>query len=356
MQTVFSQSMRQEEIFMQRCLDLAANGLGSVAPNPMVGCVIVHQGKIIGEGFHRHFGEAHAEVNAVNRVLDEFPPEILEQSQLFVSLEPCTHFGKTPPCADLIVSRKIGKVFIGTDDPNPAVKGKGIAKLIASGINVETGILADKCKELNRRFFTFHEKTRPYIILKWAQTADQFIAAKKISRENRWISNEFSRKLTHKWRSEEQAILIGSNTANIDNPSLTVRDWHGKNPLRIVIDPLQTLQAESRVLDGSAPTIIFTEGKSSQHHDTEWIQTDLDDMKLEGILDELHRRNILSVLVEGGTQTLQTFIDQQLWDEARIFISGKFMNDGVRAPQIDFSKEINREQILDDTLYTLRNN
>jgi diaminohydroxyphosphoribosylaminopyrimidine deaminase/5-amino-6-(5-phosphoribosylamino)uracil reductase len=354
-QTLLSQAMITDELFMSRCIGLAGNGLGNTAPNPMVGCVIVHDGKIIGEGFHIKFGEAHAEVNAIRRVIEKSGNEILEKSQLYVSLEPCSHFGKTPPCTDLIISKKIPKVFIGCMDTFSEVNGEGIRKLKDSGIDVQYGILENECRELNKRFFTAHEKKRPYIILKWAQSQDGFIAAKKQTGENRWISNEFSRKLTHKWRSEEQAILIGSNTVNTDNPHLTTRDWPGKNPLRVILDPSDTLHPDSHVLDNSAQTLIFTQAKKQAAEKTEWIAADLLKNNLQDVLCELYTRNIQSVIVEGGAMTLQNFINLDMWDESRIFIADKFLNGGVQAPSIDFTQIISQENIAGDKLIILRN-
>jgi len=347
--------MNGPEQYMQRCLELAANGLGNVAPNPMVGCVIVHEGKIIGEGFHQRFGEAHAEVNAINTVIQKHGEGILSKSQLYVSLEPCTHHGKTPPCASLIIDKKIPEVFIGCQDPFAEVNGNGIRKLQEAGIKVQSGILENECKDLNKRFFIFHEKRRPYIILKWAQSMDQYMAAKELTEDNRWISNEYSRKLTHKWRTEEQAILVGSNTVTADNPRLSSRDWIGKDPLRVVIDPLDSLDPSSAVFDNSVPTLVFNESKKMLKEKTEWIAIDFSKNQLSFILEQLYARKIQSVIIEGGAFTLKQFIMQNLWDEARIFIADKFLNDGVKAPQIDFIKMTTEEKILGDTLYILHN-
>ena len=347
--------MSGPEEYMQRCLELAANGLGNVAPNPMVGCVVVYEEKIIGEGFHQKFGEAHAEVNAINSAIQTHGAEVLSKSQLYVSLEPCTHQGKTPPCADLIIEKKIPEVYIGCQDPFSEVNGKGITKLQQAGVKVQSGVLEDECKALNKRFFTFHEKQRPYIILKWAQSIDQYIAAKDTSEDNRWISNEYSRKLTHKWRTEEQAILVGSNTVTADNPRLSSRDWLGKHPLRVVIDPLDSLEPTSAVFDNSVPTLVFNESKKMLKENTEWIAIDFSKNQLSFILEKLRARNIQSVIIEGGAFTLKQFIMQNLWDEARIFIADKFLNDGVKAPLIDFTKKISEEKILDDNLYILHN-
>lgn len=347
--------MTTDELYMSRCLELALNGLGNVAPNPLVGCVIVHDGKIIGEGFHRQFGQAHAEVNAISEVIQKHGDAILKQSHLYVSLEPCSHFGKTPPCADLIIEKNIPQVTIGCTDTYSEVNGQGINKLKAAGITVNTGILENECRQTNKRFFTFHEKKRPYIILKWAQSIDQFIAPANATEENRKISNEYSHKYSHKWRSEEQAILIGANTVKADNPLLTVRHWTGKNPVRIVIDPDNTVEANANVLNTDAPAIVFSGTKNLKQESIEWIAIDAMRNTLESILNELYKRNIQSVIVEGGRITLQHFIDQNLWDEARIFIADKFLHEGIKAPQINFSKKIHEEKIIDDRLYFLRN-
>ncbi len=347
--------MNPEEQYLSRCIELASNGLGYVAPNPMVGCVIVHDGLIIGEGFHQRFGEAHAEVNAINEVIQKHGVNILKQSHLYVSLEPCSHFGKTPPCADLLIQKNIPQVTIGCVDTFSEVSGQGIKKLKDAGIEVRIGILENECREINKRFFTFHEKKRPYIILKWAQSMDQFIAPANATIENRRISNDYSHKLSHKWRSEEQAILVGANTVKADNPRLTVRDLSGRNPIRIVIDSADMVDASSNVYDDDAPTIIFSGTKNLKKNDTEWIAIDFSKNTLHSILDVLHKRNIQSVIVEGGRITHQHFIEQNLWDEARIFIANKFINEGVKAPQIDFSKKVKEETVFDDRLFILRN-
>ncbi len=347
--------MTDDEIFMSRCLELASNGLGNVAPNPMVGCVIIHDGKIIGEGFHRQYGKAHAEVNAINNAIEKHGEEILKHAHLYVSLEPCAHHGKTPPCTDLIVQKNIPQVTIGCSDTFSEVNGKGIQKLKAAGCKVQVGILEKECRELNRRFFIFHEKKRPFVILKWAQSMDGFIAPAILTNNNRRISNEHSHRLSHKWRSEEHAILVGANTVVTDNPQLTVREWSGRNPIRVVIDSSEKIPATSSVLDKSAPTIIFTKSKNIKTENTEWVGIDFSKNVLKSILNELHKRNIQSVIVEGGTITIQHFIEENLWDEARIFIADKFLNDGVIAPQINFIKKIKEEYSGNDKLYILRN-
>ena len=348
--------MSVAEKYMDRCMELASNALGNVAPNPMVGCIIVNDGKIIGEGFHQRFGEAHAEVNAISSVIEKHGEAILEKSELYVSLEPCTHYGKTPPCTDLIIKHKIPGVTIGCTDTFSEVNGAGIKKLRQAGVKVTSGILENECRELNKRFFTFHEKKRPYIILKWAQSMDGFIAPKNQTDENRWISNAFSRKLTHKWRSEEQAILVGANTVAIDNPHLTVRDWNGRNPVRIVVDDADNLPEESHVLDHAAATLVMNNSKKMTRKNIEWIPLDLTGRPVESILYELYNRKIQSIIVEGGAMTLANFIGQNCWDEARIFHAAKFIGHGVSAPHIDYSKKIHEENLADDKLITLRNN
>jgi len=319
---------------MNRCIELARLGAGNVAPNPMVGCVIVSQGKIIGEGFHQKYGGAHAEVNAINAVSN---PEFLTKSTLYVSLEPCAHFGLTPPCSDLIVKNQIPRVVIGTTDPFSEVAGKGIEKLRKAGIKVEVGILEKECRELNKRFFTFHEKKRPYIILKWAQTLDGFIDMER-NRENfgepTWITGDLALRMVHKIRSEEGAILVGTNTVEKDNPSLTVRHWAGKNPVRAVLDKNLRLSPALNMFDGSSKTLVFNAKKNEVTESTEWIKIDYEHEVLIQILNEFHHRNILSVIAEGGKQLLESFIHQNLWDEAHVFIGNKFFYSGISAPKI----------------------
>jgi diaminohydroxyphosphoribosylaminopyrimidine deaminase / 5-amino-6-(5-phosphoribosylamino)uracil reductase len=319
---------------MRRCLDLAAGGLGSVAPNPMVGCVIVHHGRIIGEGAHQVYGGPHAEVNAIASVRD---PGLLSGSSLYVNLEPCSHHGKTPPCTDLILKHRIQKVYIGTRDPNPLVAGKGMAALQNAGCSIETGLLEKECKTLNKRFFTFHEKRRPYVILKWAQTSDGFIdVVRKSGQEARptWITSERLRMLVHKWRSEEPAIMAGTQTVLLDNPSLNVRNWQGKQPLRVVIDRQLRLPKDLHLFDGSQPTIVFNETKSGEAGLTAFVRTDFGHNPLQGILDHLHGLGVQSVFVEGGRRLIQSFIDTSLWDEARVFCGPQFFGKGVPSPVI----------------------
>jgi diaminohydroxyphosphoribosylaminopyrimidine deaminase/5-amino-6-(5-phosphoribosylamino)uracil reductase len=323
---------KKDDIYLRRCIEIAQNGLGNTAPNPLVGSVIVHENKIIGEGYHQNFGGPHAEVNAINSVKN---PLLLEKSTLYVNLEPCSHYGKTPPCADLIIEKKIPRVVIGILDSNEKVSGRGRDKLIAAGVEVVTGCIEDECWELNKRFFTFHEKKRPYIILKWAETSDGFI---DIIREPStkahptWITDETVRALVHKWRAEEQAIMIGTNTALFDNPKLNTRDWHGQSPLRVVLDRTLRLPKQLHVFDGSQPTLVFTEQKSQNSNNLNYIQIGFDDKILDTILNELVQRNIQSVIVEGGAKLLQSFIEKGLWDEAMVFRSDMSFGNGVKAP------------------------
>ncbi len=325
--------METNNAFMYRCLKIAALGFGKVAPNPMVGSVLVYNGKIIGEGYHHQFGEAHAEVNAIKNAEENFP-ELVSQSELFVNLEPCSHFGKTPPCADLIIKKGIKKVFISNNDPNPLVVGNGIKKLRDAGVAVIENILTEEGRKLNKRFFTFHEKKRPFIILKWAETADGFIAP--LSGMKAQISSEQSQQLLHKWRSEEQAILVGKNTALTDNPRLNVRLWNGNNPIRLVIDSKHSLPENLHLFDKTIPTIIFNSLKNEEQKNLQFVKLDFNENFLQQLLSYLHSINIQSVIVEGGAITLQKFVDENLCDEARIFTSSKKLNVGIKSPQVSF--------------------
>ena len=339
---------------MIRCLELAKQGMGNVAPNPLVGCVIVNHNEVIAVGYHEKFGEAHAEVNAINSVIDK---SLLKESTLYVNLEPCSHVGKTPPCSDLIIKHQIPNVVIGSIDTHSKVAGTGIEKLKAAGINVSVGILEDKCKDLNKRFFTYHEKKRPYVILKWAETKDGFIDVnrkEKNKKYDNWITSHFSKKLVHQWRSEEQAIMIGTNTAINDNPKLTVREVKGKNPLRIVLDINLRLPTHLNVFDGSTPTLILNSIKSETNPNLEFVKIDKDKELLPQVLSELYKRNILSVIIEGGAQLLQSFIDQNLWDEAKVFIGKKTFGEGIKAPTLR-GQPINSLQFDTDILNTYIN-
>jgi diaminohydroxyphosphoribosylaminopyrimidine deaminase / 5-amino-6-(5-phosphoribosylamino)uracil reductase len=323
-----------DQKFMARALELAQLGIGNVAPNPMVGCVIVHQGKIIGEGYHREYGKAHAEVNAINSVIYR---DLLPESTLYVTLEPCSHHGKTPPCADLIILEKIPNIVIGTIDPFAGVAGKGVGKLHRAGCKVEVGVLEEECQELNRRFFTFHQKKRPYIILKWAQTEDGFIDIDRSVEyfgQPTWITNDLSRIAVHKMRSEESAILVGTNTAQKDNPSLTVRDWFGSHPLRLVIDRDLRLSPDLELFNQKFPTVVYTSKPAVSKSNLEYKEIPFDGDEIEHILADLHRRNIQSLIVEGGGKLLQSFINQSLWDESHVFIGRRLFQKGVAAPKI----------------------
>jgi len=342
------------EKYMERCLSLAGLASGMVSPNPMVGCVIVRHDKIIGEGYHHEYGGPHAEVIAVASVRHQ---EFLKDSTLYVSLEPCAHFGKTPPCSDLILRMKIPQVVIGTPDPCPLVEGKGIEVLTKAGIQIRTGILEKECIELNRRFFTFHIKKRPYILLKWAQTADGFIGLtlKRDERAKRfWISNQLSRRFVHKCRAEVDAILIGTTTASTDDPALTVRDWSGKNPLRIIIDRSCRLPRSLRVFDRNSDTVIFNGLRNETHGHIKYTAIDFNHDIHAQILEYLYKCQVQSLMVEGGAFTLRSFIEKNLWDEAHIYQGTGMAFGGTRAPEI--TGNITACEYFDDTRLTILRN
>ncbi len=354
--------MKIHEKYIKRCIELAKNGLGTTSPNPMVGSVIVYNGAIVGEGYTSPYGGNHAEVNAINSVIDK---ELLKKATLYVSLEPCDHFGKTPPCSDLIVKYQIPRVMIGCIDLFDKVAGKGIEKLKEHGCEVEVGVLEDECIELNKRFFTYHIKKRPYIILKWAETKDGFISPhhsrdfgtlpKREEAKPIWITNQYSRQLVHKWRSEEQAILVGTNTAINDNPKLDIRNWHGKNPIRIVLDRNFRIPENYHLFDKRIKTIVLTEKKDGvADENLIFEQIDFSKDIATQICEVLYRYTIQSVIIEGGSQTLQTFIDANLWDEARVFIGDVTFNKGVNAPVID-GEEIYNRTVQSDILKILKN-
>jgi len=319
-----------DELMMQRCIQLAENGLGTTYPNPMVGCVIVHEGKIIAEGWHQKAGGFHAEAAAIHKIARK---EILKKTILYVSLEPCSHFGKTPPCADLIIQYQIPKVVIGCVDSNVKVNGSGIQKLQNAGIEVEVGVLENKCLDLNKRFFTFHQQKRPYVILKWAQTADGFMAPQ--NGDQKWITHEFSKQLVHQWRTEEQAILVGTNTAQSDNPQLNSRLWAGNQPMRIVLDRTLKLSTDLNLFDNSQKTIVFTEKLGENQENLTFIKIDFSENLVEQILSHLFQLGVQSVIVEGGKQTLESFIEKGLWDEARVFTSQENWGEGIHSPQLN---------------------
>ncbi len=323
--------MNIHENYIKRCIQLAKNGLGTTFPNPLVGSVIVYKDRIIGEGWHRKAGEQHAEVNAIHSVKDK---SLLSKATIYVSLEPCSHFGKTPPCCDLIIKHNIPNVVIGTIDPNNKVAGTGIKRLVENGANVKVGVLEKECNELNKRFFTYHNKKRPYIILKWAESHDDFIAPlEKDKIKPVWISNGYSRQIVHKWRSEEQAILVGTQTVLDDNPILDVRDWKGNNPIRIVLDRNRKIPYNFNVMDKNIKTIIITEQENLVSDENLIFESVIFDNQLsKKIIEILYKLGIQSVFIEGGKQTLQTFIDDNLWDEARVFKSKTILADGIKAP------------------------
>lgn len=324
--------MTPDEKFMQRCLDLAKLGQGNVAPNPMVGAVLVHDGKIIGEGFHEQYGEAHAEVNAIANVADK---NLLSQATIYVNLEPCAHFGKTPPCSNLIIDSKIPNVVIGCVDSYAEVSGKGIAKMSAAGVNVKVGVLENECLAFNRRFFTFHSKKRPYVILKWAESAEGFIDIDRAKDEKGifWITQPETKALVHKWRHEEAAILVGKNTVKTDNPQLNCRAFKGNSPIRIVIDQKLHLDYGGfHVGDRSVLTYILTEKEIQGSGNLQFICPA--EFSAEGILNCLYQLNIQSVIIEGGKTTLSHFIEENLWDEARILTGANSIKNGVPSPII----------------------
>lgn len=341
--------MHQHELFMQRCLELAALGSGHVAPNPMVGAVLVYEGEIIGEGFHRKFGEPHAEVNAINTVPDHLKG-FIGKSTLYVSLEPCAHHGKTPPCADLIIASGIPEVVIGCDDPNPLVAGKGKQKMTEAGIRITDHILDAECRELNRHFITWHEKQRPYITLKWAQSSDGFIAEEDHSPVH--FTNVFSDQLVHKMRSEHMAIFAGGRTILSDDPALTVRKWNGRNPVRVSLDTKNSFPPHLQIFSGEGTCIIFNFEIEGVKNNIEFIRLRKEENIIEQILHALYERKINSLLVEGGTHTISQFAEAGLWDEAKIFISQKILNKGIAAPVMP-GQIINTEHFFSDTLLTV---
>lgn len=352
-----------DKMYMSRCLELAQNGQGNVAPNPMVGALIVHNDRIIGEGYHIKYGDIHAEIAAINSVKDK---SLLRESTLYLSLEPCSHFGKTPPCTDAIIAMEIPRIIIATMDVNPKVMGRGIEILRKAGREVIVGVMEAEAKDLNRRFFTFQTKKRPYIILKWAQTLDGFIDANRGPADPIapiWITNELSRSLVHRWRSEEQAILIGTKTVEKDNPKLNVRDWSGRTPTRVIIDRKLRLPIESNVFDGGIPTLLFIGNNAAASvrksqfaaiPNLEIISIDYAKGMEMQLLKELYDRNISSVMIEGGAIIINSFVQKNLWDEARVFIGNQFFYDGVKAPS--FARELHSyDELGDSKLFTYRN-
>jgi diaminohydroxyphosphoribosylaminopyrimidine deaminase / 5-amino-6-(5-phosphoribosylamino)uracil reductase len=348
---------------MHRCLELALLGNGHVAPNPMVGAVLVHTGRdtgeqrIIGEGYHQQYGKAHAEVNCIAAVKEE-DKHLIAESTMYVSLEPCAHHGKTPPCADLVIRVGIRRVVVGCRDPFPQVNGKGIEKLIAAGVETTVGILEKECIALNIRFFTFNTIHRPYIVLKWAQSFDGKIAGSGAEaglgeggRGRTFISNEFTNRLVHKWRSTEAAILVGTRTALLDDPALNARLWTGPDPIRLVIDKELVLPPSLRLFDGKVRTVVFNLLRHEEEGMVQYYQVSDDTSLIHQLSVALHRLKVQSVLVEGGARLLQSFIDADCWDEARVITNGELeLPGGLPAPQLGRVRNLRREKILSDTI------
>lgn len=335
-------------LYMKRALDLASLGGRDVMPNPQVGCVIVFDNKVIGEGYHKVYGGPHAEVNAINSVVNK---SLLKDSTLFVTLEPCSHFGKTPPCADLIISSGIKKVFVASNDPNPIVSGKGILRMKDAGIEVFQGVMDEENRKLNIRFFTFHEKKRPFIILKWAQSADGFLDKIRSTPEDppQWITNEFCRTMVHQWRSREQAIMVGAKTVVLDNPKLDVRNWTGKNPVRIVLAGKTIFSPNSNILDGTVKTYIFTNSsKYPAASNAEVIF--IPQFSAKTIAEKLFELNIQSVFIEGGKKTLELFLKEHLWDEARVFSGTAIFENGIISPNLGLKLPVLKYRIQNTTL------
>ena len=340
------------EHYIKRCLEISKLGIGTTRPNPSVGAVLVVDDRIIGEGFTSPYGGNHAEVNAISAVKDQ---TLLAIATMYVTLEPCSHFGKTPPCADLIIKSEIKKVVIGCVDSNVLVAGKGIERLQNAGCEVIVGVLEKECKAHHKRFFTFQTKKRPFIILKWAQTLDAYVAPKnRAIQAPVWITNEASRQLVHKWRCEEQAILVGTTTVLDDNPRLDVRYWKGEDPVRIVIDKELKIPANLKVYDGSVKTIFINESSTYVKGTIFFEKINFSKPIAIQICEVLFKHNIQSLIVEGGTKTIQTFIDENLWDEARVFSGEVHFNDGVNAPKFDVIPT-NKENIKGDILKTYLN-
>ena len=335
-----------DALFMRRALDLARLGTGYARPNPLVGCVVTHQGRIIGEGWHRQHGGPHAEVNALASVENQ---DLLRESRVYVTLEPCAHHGKTPPCADLLIEKGVPEVVICNEDPFPLVAGRGIEKLRAAGIKVETGLLAEEGRWLNRRFFTFHEKKRPYLVLKWAESADGFLAGRYFQTVK--ISSPQAGLLTHQWRAEEAGILVGTRTALHDNPHLNVRDWPGPQPTRLAIDKNLCLPPTHHLLDGSQPTRLYTYRQRNNRENLNHITFSEADDLLPQVLHDLYQQHIQSVLVEGGPTVLNNLIDSGTWDEIRIFRAPLRIGHGIAAPRVGLRNIRERRMVGPDELF-----
>jgi diaminohydroxyphosphoribosylaminopyrimidine deaminase/5-amino-6-(5-phosphoribosylamino)uracil reductase len=335
------------EQYIKRCIELAQLAKGHTAPNPMVGAVLVHNGRVIGEGWHKQYGEAHAEVNCLESVLPEHK-SLIPESTMYVSLEPCAHYGKTPPCALRLVQEKVKEVVISNVDPFAKVSGRGIELLNKAGIETTTGICEAEGAWLNRRFFHFHTQKRPYIILKWAQSAEGYMAPADGNRKQ--LSNKHSMQLVHKWRTEEAAIMVGYNTALADNPQLSARLWEGKQPLRIVVDRNLSLPQTHHLFDGSQPTWIVNTQKQEVSGETEYVQMSFSSTMLEELMQQMYERNILSIIIEGGAKLLASFIEQGLWNEARVFHTHTSIENGIAAPLLSNSNEIMETRLEEDVL------
>jgi diaminohydroxyphosphoribosylaminopyrimidine deaminase/5-amino-6-(5-phosphoribosylamino)uracil reductase len=362
---IFRWNMDHKEQYMWRCLQLAKAGQGRVAPNPMVGAVLVHDNRIIGEGYHQQYGEAHAEVNCLASVKEE-DRALISKSTLFVSLEPCAHFGKTPPCADLIIAHDIQRVVVGCRDPFSEVNGKGIEKLRQAGMEVQLGVLEKACREINKRFFVFHTQHRPYVVLKWAQTMDgktapdtREVVTGSGKQERLFISNAYTNRIVHKWRSQEMGIVVGTNTAFLDDPELSTRLWPGASPVRIVVDRELKLPPGLKLFDRSLPTIVFNlkqQTEMLQAYDNggdnlSYYQVTDDVSLVHQMIQGLYRMNIQSILVEGGTQLLQSFIDEGMWDEARVITNRQLsIGSGLPAPVLKGHRLVDSTEIFSDTI------
>jgi len=336
--------------YIRRCFELAKQGLGNVQPNPMVGAVIVYNDQIIGEGYHEKYGQAHAEVNAIQDVLSnhENAIELLKKSTIYVNLEPCAHTGKTPPCADLLIKYKIPNVVISNIDPFGSVNGKGVDKLRKAGVNVITDVLKEEGYEVNKRFFTYHTLQRPYVILKWAESSDRFITIAENKRTS--ISGEKAKVLNHKWRSEEQAILVGTKTVLVDNPILTVRDWVGNNPIRVIIDKDLKLTKELNIFNSDSKTIVFNNYKTEREDNIQYVQIDFYGLVPQFILYQLYLMEVQSLIIEGGAFTINEFLQYGLWDEIRLLRSKHSLGSGVHAPSLEGRLDYH-EDIGDDDVY-----
>lgn len=346
--------MTIEEMYMHRCIQLARNGVQGAPPNPMVGAVIVCNDRIIGEGYHAVCGQGHAEVNAIASVKDEC---LLSESTLYVSLEPCSHFGKTPPCADLIISKHIPRVVVGCLDPFPKVSGRGIRKLLDAGCAVTVGVLENECRELNKKFLMFHQKRRPFVTLKWAESADGYIDTKcRECGKPTMLSSSHTQLMSHKLRAENAAIMVGTNTALLDNPRLNTRKWSGSNPLRVVLDRNLRLPSSLNLLDGSIPTLVLTAKTRESRHNLEYRTIDFGKELISEVMDTLYNKGVQSLIVEGGARLLQTFIDCDLWDEAYIEKCPQILHEGVAAPALETSRHLSKYLQIMGRSYVLCHN